>query len=245
MGADAGSSTAGPVCALDELDDALCPWCIADGTAADRFDASLADVGFGVPAEVPQGVLEEISRRTPSSSWQQDLWRYQCSDGCEFLGVSGARNSALRGRSGPLRLHVAGHLVPAGLDQPAGCTGRPVWRFGRQRDALRLSARSVRSIDGAAATRSPNMEHPARRPRYGRSPVRCALVVLAGLRFWAYAPGLIRPGLGRPAAHVKRAATIDLAPGTEARGVVTVRATRRRGRGPWRRRYRRGGRSGL
>jgi hypothetical protein len=34
---------------------------------------------------------------------------------------------------------------------------RSVRRFGRQRDAPRLSARSVRSIDGAAATRSPNL----------------------------------------------------------------------------------------
>lgn len=81
---------AGPVYALEELDDGLCPWCIADGQAAEQFDASFADVGFGVPPDVSQTVIDEIARRTPSySSWQQDHWLYHCADACAFLGPVG------------------------------------------------------------------------------------------------------------------------------------------------------------
>ena len=37
--------------AVDELDEAFCPWCIANGTAAEKFEAEFTDVGFGVPAD--------------------------------------------------------------------------------------------------------------------------------------------------------------------------------------------------
>jgi hypothetical protein len=35
-----------------ELDDQLCPWCIADGRAAAKFDAQFTDVLWAVPDEV-------------------------------------------------------------------------------------------------------------------------------------------------------------------------------------------------
>lgn len=38
----------GPVYSVEELNDALCPWCIADGSAAEAFGASFTDVGWGV-----------------------------------------------------------------------------------------------------------------------------------------------------------------------------------------------------
>jgi uncharacterized protein CbrC (UPF0167 family) len=79
----------GPVYAVDELDDALCPWCIADGSAAARFDASFTDVGVDVPADVPADVPDEVARHTPSfSSWQQDHWLYHCADACAFIGTN-------------------------------------------------------------------------------------------------------------------------------------------------------------
>jgi uncharacterized protein CbrC (UPF0167 family) len=86
----------GPVSGPDGLDDGLCPWCIADGTAAERFDASFADVGSGVPADVPQAVIDEIAQRTPSYlSWQQDYWLYHCADACAFLGLAGRKELQL------------------------------------------------------------------------------------------------------------------------------------------------------
>ena len=81
----------GPVyCARDDLDDALCPWCIADGRAAARFDAEFTDIGSGVPDDVPPEVTDEVSTRTPGfSGWQQEHWLYHCGDAAAFLGRAG------------------------------------------------------------------------------------------------------------------------------------------------------------
>ncbi len=81
---------AGPVYAVDDLSDELCPWCIADGTAAQAFGASFTDVGSDAPDDVPASVLDEIEHRAPGYlAWQQDHWMYHCGDGCEFLGRIG------------------------------------------------------------------------------------------------------------------------------------------------------------
>ena len=78
----------GPVFAVEELARQLCPWCIADGTAAEPFDAEFTDVGSHVPEDVPHWVLEQIARRTPGfSAWQQEHWLYHCGDGAAFEGI--------------------------------------------------------------------------------------------------------------------------------------------------------------
>jgi uncharacterized protein CbrC (UPF0167 family) len=80
--------SAGP----EELSDALCPWCIADGAAAARFGAHFVDVGWGVPDDVPEPVTEEIATRTPGFiAWQGERWLYHCADGAAFLGLVGRR----------------------------------------------------------------------------------------------------------------------------------------------------------
>jgi uncharacterized protein CbrC (UPF0167 family) len=80
----------GPVYAAEELDQAFCPWCIADGTAAAKFDADFTDIGVGVPDDVPAEVTEQIAHRTPGfSGWQQEHWLYHCGDGAAFLGRAG------------------------------------------------------------------------------------------------------------------------------------------------------------
>ena len=80
----------GPVYAEQELTEAFCPWCIADGRAAELFSVEFTDVGWGVPAGVPASVTDEIGCRTPGfHSWQQDHWLYHCDDGCAFLGAVG------------------------------------------------------------------------------------------------------------------------------------------------------------
>jgi uncharacterized protein CbrC (UPF0167 family) len=69
---------------------AICPWCIADGSAASLYEAQFTDVDWGVPEEVPEAVLDEVSRRTPGfSAWQQDHWAYHCADACAYLGRAG------------------------------------------------------------------------------------------------------------------------------------------------------------
>jgi uncharacterized protein len=75
------------VYAVDDLDEAICPWCIADGSAATKFDASFADSDPLSRAGVPKSIVEEVTRRTPGyNSWQQDEWLVCCGDACEFYG---------------------------------------------------------------------------------------------------------------------------------------------------------------
>jgi uncharacterized protein CbrC (UPF0167 family) len=82
----------GPVYAVEELNDELCPWCISDGSAATQFDAGFTDVGWGVPADVPRAVLDEVAKRTPGfAGWQQEHWLYHCADAAAFLGRVGHR----------------------------------------------------------------------------------------------------------------------------------------------------------
>lgn len=80
---------------LEKLRDVLCPWCVADGTAAARFEAEFTDVGWGVPDDVPRAVTEQVGTRTPGfSGWQQEHWLYHCGDATAFLGVVGRKELA-------------------------------------------------------------------------------------------------------------------------------------------------------
>jgi uncharacterized protein CbrC (UPF0167 family) len=72
------------------LDEHLCPWCIADGTAARRFGASFNDTG--AVDGISDAAREEIERRTPGfHGWQQEQWLACCGDGAAFLGVAGKK----------------------------------------------------------------------------------------------------------------------------------------------------------
>jgi uncharacterized protein len=84
----------GPVYAEEELNEALCPWCIADGSAAERFDATFVDPGgvgdYGSWDEVPPAVVDEVAERTPGfTGWQQERWWTHCGDAAAFLGLAG------------------------------------------------------------------------------------------------------------------------------------------------------------
>jgi len=85
----------------EELENALCPWCIADGSAAKRFDATFSDSEPLLQAEVPEEVVEEVTRRTPGFvSWQQDEWLSCCDDACEFHGAPSREHlKALKGEA--------------------------------------------------------------------------------------------------------------------------------------------------
>lgn len=85
----------GPVYSTEELHQAICPWCIGDGTAAEKFDAEFTDTGWGVPKDIPKEVLIEVKRRTPGfSGWQQEHWLYHHSNAAAFLGPVGASELA-------------------------------------------------------------------------------------------------------------------------------------------------------
>jgi uncharacterized protein CbrC (UPF0167 family) len=83
-----GSEYNGPVVSAMVEEPVICPWCIADGSAATKFDAWFTDTGQETPDDVPAEALDEIGRRTPGfNGWQQEHWLYHCGDGASFLGV--------------------------------------------------------------------------------------------------------------------------------------------------------------
>ncbi|MFI6938515.1 CbrC family protein [Streptomyces sp. NPDC050418] len=77
-----------PLYTEQEVPGRVCPWCIADGTAAERFDGEFVDADGldGVSLEV----LQEVTRRTPAfSAWQDPRWLVHCHDAAAFLGEVG------------------------------------------------------------------------------------------------------------------------------------------------------------
>ena len=76
----------GPVYAEEaDLDDAICPWCIADGTAHAAFDATFVD-SEAFTADIPEATMDAVTRRTPGySAWQGERWPVCCDDATAFL----------------------------------------------------------------------------------------------------------------------------------------------------------------
>jgi uncharacterized protein CbrC (UPF0167 family) len=79
----------GPTYAVDDLDNCLCPWCIAGGLAHKKFDAMFVDDSI-FPDDIPSNVLKEVTLRTPGySSWQSEVWPTCCNDVTAFLAPVG------------------------------------------------------------------------------------------------------------------------------------------------------------
>jgi uncharacterized protein CbrC (UPF0167 family) len=86
----------GPVYAEEGLVDAICPWCISDGTAHKKFDAQFVDAdgvgGYHQWQTVGSDIVDEVAYRTPGfSGWQQERWWTHCDDAAEFLGRAGRK----------------------------------------------------------------------------------------------------------------------------------------------------------
>lgn len=123
----------GPVVAAADLEDALCPWCIADGTAHARFGVEFFDAEL-VPSSVSSDVLEELLTRTPGfHTWQGIEWPLCCGAPSSFLEPVGAEQLRARYREveGPLIGHMvhdlgmsggALHALIAALDRDRGPT---------------------------------------------------------------------------------------------------------------------------
>lgn len=80
--------------------DAICPWCIADGAAADTYEGSFADYcgleGISPFPDVPDEIKYKdvdttiLTSRTPSYiSWQEAQWLGHCNEPCSFEGYVG------------------------------------------------------------------------------------------------------------------------------------------------------------
>jgi uncharacterized protein CbrC (UPF0167 family) len=99
----------GPVYAEKDLSGALCPWCIADGSAHEKFDATFVD-SEAFPDDVPESAIEEITERTPGySAWQGEQWPACCGDAARFLRPTGL--AQIRAEQRELEGLLMGHIV--------------------------------------------------------------------------------------------------------------------------------------
>ena len=104
-----GAIYAGPIYAGDDLSDAICPWCIADGSAYETLGATFVD-SEAFPAETPDAAVTEITERTPGyAAWQSEAWPACCSDATAFLGPVGI--AEIRERHSELEGFVLSHII--------------------------------------------------------------------------------------------------------------------------------------
>lgn len=67
--------------------DRVCAWCIADGSAAKKFDGEFSDTYPLEDDGIAPEIIDEVCRRTPGYvSWQQEVWLSHCNDACCFIG---------------------------------------------------------------------------------------------------------------------------------------------------------------
>lgn len=65
----------------------LCPWCIADDSAAGKFGAKFV---VDITGKVPAAVVEELARRTPGFlTWQEPQWLTHCDDAAAYVSQVG------------------------------------------------------------------------------------------------------------------------------------------------------------
>ena len=107
---------AGPTYCEAELEDALCPWCIADGSAAKKFEANFTDPTC-FPDDIPPATIAEIAYRTPGfSAWQSEKWLTCCGDAAAFLEPVG--HAEIRARypqiEGTLMMYIVHELGISG-----------------------------------------------------------------------------------------------------------------------------------
>lgn len=77
---------AGPFYAVDEIEK-ICLWCVADGSAASKWNGEFVDGHNFVDADIPARVVDDVTLRTPSyHAWQQEQWLSHCGDACEYHG---------------------------------------------------------------------------------------------------------------------------------------------------------------
>lgn len=114
----------GPAYATEDLRDAVCARCVADGSAAERFDARFTDLSGSDTEGIPRAVVDEIERRTPGfSGWQQERWLFCCGDGAAFLGAVGWSGVAhLPDAVAALRFDVEGWGLPAEIVDDVLCS---------------------------------------------------------------------------------------------------------------------------
>ncbi|VEE61322.1 Uncharacterised protein family (UPF0167) [Shewanella putrefaciens] len=97
--------------------EAICPWCVADGSAADKFNGHFVDDYPLLDAGLDLAIVKEVAERTPGYvSWQQEVWQSHCNDACEFHGDAELTDlQALQGEA--LEGFLSEHMLDSGFWQ--------------------------------------------------------------------------------------------------------------------------------
>lgn len=106
----------GPTYAETELDDALCPWCIHDGSAHAKFGATFVD-SEAFDDGATEAAMRTIVERTPGfNAWQSERWPSCCNEPAAFLGAAGIEEIRTRypRLEGPLMTHIVHELGMSG-----------------------------------------------------------------------------------------------------------------------------------
>lgn len=111
--------------------DYLCPWCIADGSAARRYEGQFNDE-FSIEGWKPdpsasvnalsEELIAEVCDRTPGYlAWQQPQWLVHCGQPCQFIAYVGTAEVE------QLRPELAGDLqdLPPAYVQALSTDGNP------------------------------------------------------------------------------------------------------------------------
>ncbi|MBE2214404.1 MAG: CbrC family protein [Opitutaceae bacterium] len=106
----------GPVYAERDLANQLCPWCIADGSAYQKFGATFVDTE-AFSDEVPAELVDEVVQRTPGfATWQAERWLSAEGVPAEFVEPAGIQDIRARYRyvEGPLMGFIVHELGISG-----------------------------------------------------------------------------------------------------------------------------------
>lgn len=78
----------GPFYSIEDVE-VICPWCIEDGKAAQKYYGRFQDTS-ACEKVIGKESLDELIYRTPGySGWQQEVWLSHCGDFCAFIGYVG------------------------------------------------------------------------------------------------------------------------------------------------------------
>jgi uncharacterized protein CbrC (UPF0167 family) len=98
-----------PIYSEAEIEPGLCPWCIADGSAHDKFDCTFVD-SEAFPDDTPAESVTEITERTPGyAAWQGEQWPVCCGDATAFLEPAGI--DQIRARYRALEAQLLRHII--------------------------------------------------------------------------------------------------------------------------------------
>ena len=67
----------------------ICPWCIADGSAAKKYNGEFQDVASCDEVDEEEYLNELIYRNPGYIGWQQEYWLSHCGDFCSIIDYVG------------------------------------------------------------------------------------------------------------------------------------------------------------